>query len=977
MWLSQKINKDPETKKTLRELAKLIKGYSDATEITRQKFWSIDIGRFFRPRTAAYFGIIATMAVLFYIVKFELPDFQELVKSSLLISVPIFVLGITLSTVAKDLDKQSRFAVEYLKESCRTTEFACLTFLTVLAGYFGGLLFENTANLFLPIIFSSFAIGGTIWCLMSLVYILVETTKCMSPEISTKVASNYAARKLIHAFMKKAYFNVWMGRYSDLLEAELKDFENIHSPHESYAKCGLTHYNEESNENKCIINMPKEVDFHLGYRDYNLNKFKKIDKSLKAKNAELYLTGHMFAPKESGVLYYKENCDKLLKSIKRKKFCKRKKDKHTGAKKSFIEDHYLKLRKSLLKTIEEEDASQFKEYLNSVEDIFNAIRNTRKDHLVRKHSSWNYEEYRYLRLYSKSVRWLLEANLKANLEEEICGLFIEEITESIERQAEDDIRNGDWYVLDTFKWILPDTYKLFDKYKGKSLWEMRARIGRFYQFSEITLSEYESEIKKEDKLQIQLTLHKGMISWLLVAIENKDDELIKALCGAERKLVFPNSKIEFTPQELITQHFVLCGKMLKYLMDKTPQIDKKTFRSLLFDEYDHRIANFDYNELAEFYIKNRGRGGRGCLYEFNKIDWERNPLSGSGHGSTIYDFDGGEFDYMFIYMALLKISDKEQIMPVEFSCYNLKEKITNLKGIATDVGMYDFVNQRARFEKWLDDCDALYGREEEARIAEAKLDDSKVTQYKQSFREGYNEVETFLKFCIKQGYYSIDETVSVKGGHNLSKDIFIDSISCSISSIAHPIGNKMSRQLDKELVRGILKSTQENEKETADDIESMLNKACQWLNGKGADETNGIIVYCGIADIDGKLYDNEYYVHSWRNEKEKCFSGYYKNYPIKTIRGREEVEKCVALNLQGWKGFEIRPEAIDKGALGNIDIRERTEDEIAEAIKNSSELEEKDRNKLKGRCLMEYELYCKLTEIDLPLQMEVSLKTDE
>ena len=77
MWLSQKINKDPEAKKTLRELTKLIKAYSDAPKITRQKFWSIDIGKAFRPRTAAYFGIITTMAVLFYIAKFELSDFQR------------------------------------------------------------------------------------------------------------------------------------------------------------------------------------------------------------------------------------------------------------------------------------------------------------------------------------------------------------------------------------------------------------------------------------------------------------------------------------------------------------------------------------------------------------------------------------------------------------------------------------------------------------------------------------------------------------------------------------------------------------------------------------------------------------------------------------------------------------------------------------------------------------------------------------
>ncbi len=965
MWLSQKIKKDPEAKKTLKEISKLIREYSDATKITKPKFWSMDIGRFLRPKTLAYFitvGIAMVIeASLFYIAKFELPFFQGLVESSMLISVQILVVGISLSTVVKSLDKESRFATEYLKDSCRIIVFACLTFLTVLNGYFCGLLFKNTVNEIICIILSSFAIGGTAWCLWSLIYIIVETTRCMYPEFSTKAASNYAARRSIYFVIKKIYLGVWMEKYSELLEAEIKGIENIRPPREYLT----LYYDEKSEDDRHIINLPKEIDFHFGYRDYNLKKFKKIDKLLKAKNAKLYLAPHGMVNKESGVVYCKENCDKLVKAIKKGKFCKFKKDRHIEAEKEFWNDHYLKLYKSLLKTVEAKDVIQFSVYLTAIENILNTIINTRKDRLVRKCFELGYEEYRLLRLYSKSVEWILETGI----EEEVSNLFIEETTDSIERQAEINIKNGDWQVLSAFKWILPGIYKLFENYKDSPLWEKRARIGRFYYYAENILTKYGAEIKEEDKLQIQLTLHTGIVSWLLAAIENKDNGLIKALCETARTLVFPDKKIKFIPKDLITQHFILCGKILKSFIAETPDVDTEAFKSLLFDKYDHTKQNITYSELVEFYTENRKNNIREYLREFEHTDWEINPLVGGGHGTPHYVFDGSEIDYTFIYLALLSISNSEQIKPVEFWPYNLKDKIAKLEKIARAINVSGFSSQRNILEKWIDDCEKLYKQQEEQRIAEATLNPKNVSEYENSFWYGYKESNTFLKFCLKYRYYMINEKVSAKGRYILPKNLFIEKRECAHEAKTH--GSEISRNNDKKLIKDIVKSTQGDTKETADSIESALNRACQWLKEKGASETDGIIVYCGSTYIEGKLYKNEYYIPSWKNEKEKCFSGYYQNYPILNINS-QEVERCFALNLKGWKGIQVRSNIIEREIFGNLTVREWTNEEVNKSI-SEGKMKEEDRNNVKGRCPIEYELFWGLDKDSLPEQITIPM----
>ena len=569
-----------------------------------------------------------------------------------------------------------------------------------------------------------------------------------------------------------------------------------------------------------------------------------------------------------------------------------------------------------------------------------------------------------------------------HIEKDIRESFLDALVESIWQQVEDEIRNGDWFTLDIFKWLLPKSYQLFHELvedKKSRLWELRARIGGFYDFAGSWLSEYESDIKEKDKIQIQLVLHKGIIQWLLIEIENNDYELIKSLCGAAKKLVFPDKNITFTPRQLVTQHFIVCGKMLEYLMGKKRHISSETLKLLCFDRYEDMAGrNVKFDDLVKFFIESRkDLGLRDFLREFSSTDWERNPLSGGGFGTPSFTFSGNtELDYMFIYLALLSINLSPDVKPIpfEFSGFNLKENIEKFKDIAGTIEIYDYPGSKNKLNEWLDGCDKLYEQKEEERIAVALLKKEKVSQYKDDFWEGYKSTKTFLSFCISQGYYSINDEVSEKGRFKRRKELFIDG-HLSPQHIAGRDGSDISRYRDKDLLKKIISMDAEHEIKITGNITSQFNTACQWLTKEGANRENGILLFYGKSHVQTEFYNNDYFIPSWKEDRGLVFSGYYKNYPIITIYDADIEPKCVALNLQGWKDLEIRSVVLEKDIFGEINIREWTKEEINEAI-HQGKIEEQDRNSAKGQCPIEYELFWSLDENVLPKQMIFSLETE-
>ncbi len=987
MWIYQKVYKDPEVKKTLQEITKLINSYSDATKIRKKKkFFIIDIGRAFKPKLSTYlitlFAIAIIEALLFLLNVLTLPIMDQWARLSLNISLPILVLGISLSTVAKSLSESSRFASEYLKESCQTTIFACITFLTVFYGYLSGVLFtaieSSIALTIIYILLSPVCVGGALWCLTSLIYIILETTKCMYPEYSSETASNYASRKLRYAFLKDVYISVFMRKYQDIIEEEVKKFKNIYPPSRYFSREILQNEKDRNDKSSVYeINLPKEIKFHLGYRDYNLRKMEKINKLLEQKNAKMYMTPHNINAKEFGILCCKEPCDYLYNKITRRlsSIYRFRRDKYIEEEESFWVEHYIKLRSALLRAIEMTDMAQFKKYLKSIEETYVVLRKARRYSLVRESFNLGYKKVRYLFVYSKSVKWLLS---RTSVEEDILESFLDALVESIWNQVKDEIKNGDCSALDIFIWLLPETYQLFIEFvkdKKSRLWELRGRIGSFYDFAGSLISEHESNIKEDDKLQIQIVLHKGIIKWLLIAIDNKDNELIKSLCKAAKKLVFQDKKVIFEPQRLVAQHFILCGKVLEFLMSETPKVSPNIFKLLCFDEYDHITeSDINFEGLVAFFIESRKLPLRDFLREFSSTDWEHNPLSGGGFGTPRYTFSGNiELDYMFIYIALSSMHFLREVQPIafEFWGYNLKDKIDKFREIARGIDIYDYSGSKEKLIRWLDGCDQLYKQEKEERIATAPLDEQIVSQYKDAFWDGYKSVKTFSNFCISRGYYSVSNEVSVKHRYIQSKDIFIKEE--SHQGNPHADGADISRYYDKKFLKEIIKPDGETQTEAVDNITSLLNQAYQWLTKEGTNRENGILLFYVSSHIQSELYNNDNYIHSWKEDTNLVFSGYYKNYPMIEIYDPKIEPKCVALNLQGWKGLEVRPEVLEKDILGTINIREWTNEEIDEAIRKK-EITEEDRNRVKGRCPVEYELFWRLNEKILPIQMVISLK---
>jgi len=987
MWISKIINSDPEVKKTLKEISKLIKSYSDATNIRKQKFFLIDIGRLFKPRAITYFTIIFVVLIIEALLVLsgyiELSILHTWVRLSLDVSLPILVLGISLSTVAKSLSESSRFASEYLKESCKTTTFACITFLTVFLSYLSILLYSTIEGSIVSksayFLFSPFSIGGTIWCLSSLIYIVLETTKCMYPEISIEAASNYASRKLSYAVLKRAYLSAWMGKYSDILKAYLKDLENI-SQH--WSKDMLQKKKEGADKSgEYKIYLPEKVDFHLGYRDYNLRKLKEINDLLESKNAKLYLAPHSFNSEEFGDLCYEEPCNEIYDKINEEisSICRFSKDKHIEEKESFWEEHYLKLYNILLRSIKNADMAQFRKYLTSIEDIYFILRRARKHSLIRKHFNLDYKEYRYLLLYSKSVKWLLESTKK--IEEDILELFLRALSESIWQQAEDDIRNGDWYTLDLLKWLIPDTYKLFHelvKDKKSRLWELRGRIGSFYDFAGSLLPEYESVIKEDDKIQIQLVLHKGIISWLLIAIDNKDDELIKSLCVAAKKLVFPDKEMTFIPQQLVIQHFILCGKMLEFLMEKKEGVTPSIFKLLCFDKYDHAVGrNIDYEELVKFYIESRKCDLRSIFHEFSSTDWERNPLSGGGFGTPRFTFSGHiELDYMFIYLALLTIdflSDVKTI-PYDFSHYNLEEKIEKFADIAREIDIYDYKNSKDKLLQWIDGCIKLHEQQEAERIAESPLLPECVELYEKGFWEGYKERLSFLEFCVVNGHVNVDETAETKFYDRATKNIFSDK-DLGTFNFGKQQGVELGRFAQNDIIKKIT-DTDKGHENTVDDIALMVKNAEEWLSNRGCTEKDCLLVVRGNKTPETWLLGDDLYRPRWREEKDCRFNGIYKNFQLKYIHEKDKVPQCTAIDLKGWRGLLFRSEFLTQKRFGEIEIRTWKDEEIDKAIEKGDVTEEQ-RDQAKGNCPVEVTLFWKWDEEKKPAIQTIALESKE
>jgi len=579
-------------------------------------------------------------------------------------------------------------------------------------------------------------------------------------------------------------------------------------------------------------------------------------------------------------------------------------------------------------------------------------------------------------LYTDSLEWLLKKKDEINVG--ILEDFIHALEHSIWEQIKDEIEKGDTCTINTFKWLIPSAYQLFLKNiddKNSRLWELRAFSGSGYDYLHYLFNDSESK-SEIDRTGVKLILHRGIIRWLIIALESEDQELAEALCESARKLVFGDKGLTLKSEELLTQHFILCGKILNDIIDKQPMGSVNLFKLLLHDKHSmHDTELPDFNELVEYYIENRkSRDLRHYLREFEKTRWERNPLNRSGHGAPTYTFSGSsEFDYMFIYLAFLTMPyNPEEIKPIptDISFYRLEEKIEKLKDIARDIKLYRFGKDDIdNFLKWLNDSKKLYEQQEQQEIIATPLKQENISEFKNAFWEGYKSTKSFLNVCLKLECFKIDKNINVKGNFNHHKDIFIKELN-SLKRIAESDGSNVSLAYNEGLLEDIIDKKAPNE--LVEDYTSQLNRACSWLRKYGLSKENSLLLYYGNVILEGKLYKNDDYIPRWKVSEDDIYHGYYKGYPLMTVYKKEVEPICVALKLEEWKGVKIRPEILE-GRFGTVTVREWTDTEL-DVFVRKGEINELERNQVKTGCPVEFELYWDLDKQDSPIQYSIGLK---
>ena len=507
---------------------------------------------------------------------------------------------------------------------------------------------------------------------------------------------------------------------------------------------------------------------------------------------------------------------------------------------------------------------------------------------------------------------------------EINFQFIDETRKSIMRIAQNSIKNGDDSVLKLFKFLIPDIYQLFEKYKDtdQRLWKKRAEIERIYIYVVSQLDEYKDKLPKDKMLRMQLTFHEAMGNWLKIAIERKDYSLAKELSGYIKQLVFSDNKMQLKPEKLVAYHFILCGRWLKTVIDsENPQPEmKKVIKSLIAGTSGKTPDGFTFNELAEFYLKHRPDVPN---YSLDDIDWvEEEPMSGFAIGKGGLSFDEIYFDYTFVLLALITIDNHAEPLPTTEFIF-VSDKIDKYETVFRDFGRNGFEKRKEQLKNWIEGCKREYEKERKQHIEEAKLDEKCKANFMKSFIEGYSKIETFVKYCIRKGYYQInkDAQKAMSFSFYASKILFIDGY--DNSNYGKQKGKQIARGYDNDILRQLIGATAE--KVDSKDIVTAMNEAVGWLQQNGVDENSGIIIYEGLDPIDALLFNEDDYIPPWQSEGQS-FSGYYKNYPIVELGSRDAtIMRCYALNLCKWQGIEIAATDINKLATIS-DIAEAEQD---------------------------------------------------
>jgi hypothetical protein len=990
MWLSNEIEEDAQTRSALRKLHRLAKEYRDATELPEEsKFISTEI-RLFRPKVLS-FTLLAVgfgLAGYFRGPTVEASEAREWLEVMLRVVVPIFVLAVTITSLARSFSESMKFASEYFNESCRMELYCCLALLTTIVTLEARFIADMRG---IPVAvnegFAGVCLGATLWCITGIAFIIRETIRCAQSGEAVKAATNYAAKKLSYGLVANHYSTLWMARYSEIMNQWCQqDFKAIQPPSQYYSAFWKRAEGLEDDSKE--ISLGFKIDICKGAVDYNFEALRELDNVLQNNQANLFLHPHAFQKDDAklGIIQCRQAIavDGLIAKVERiaKKGCRFHGDRIQERSEGFWSEHFNKLENALSRAIRDNDVGQMHSYLGSLVRAIESVEKAREDEVVRKANDRLEKCWDLIDLYRRSLRQiLLDGRELKHQDKAIC--FAQLLRRSLDKQVEQVLRNGDWRTLKLVTWIVPTMWAQYETCRvrrGSALWEKRARFGSFYAWANSLIEEHCSALNEEAQTKMRLTLHEGTTRWLLIANKKEDTELVSSLCSAAKKIAFARGGICFERRELSCQHLILLGKMIsRYLNDEGVTYDD--VKNLVSEPPLEKEPEIDFEELASFYLNSRLpiETHEEYFHLFMDSVQERraDPLSGIGAGQSWTTGLGGyEMALSFVYLGsfALRSVGEPKVRPIDYRSSDLKEAIEKLKNkkIGAEADFARLHGGLKKIEEWVDECSKFHQQQEAQKIAQSRITEQVWQSYDKGFQEGLKEGVPFVDYCARQGYVKESDTASMKPKWHMPKELFLGRSSDDIVKEGRRHGGEIGHDANTWTVRSLIDFSDGDadigkdvgmrlikDKKARVEAAKEVKKAVEWLKSTSCSTEQGMIVVRGLSPDVLHLLEEDDYRPAWREEQmERGFAGYYHDYRIlhlQDVRGRP---LCAAIDLRGWRGLSVSPEFVKKNQAGRIiGIRELEEQEIEKTTKDGT-----DKVQAKGYCVVELELFWKMPE---------------
>jgi len=135
---------------------------------------------------------------------------NEIHRICLSIIVPIFVIGIAITTLSHRLGQSGQLTAEYLHEACRLPIFTCQSYFTVLFAI-AAFVFPWSASNTQASPLTYIVFGSTLAIIPFFLFIVVTLIRCANPQEAIKAVTRFSTNWLVNAFAKDAYDKISKG----------------------------------------------------------------------------------------------------------------------------------------------------------------------------------------------------------------------------------------------------------------------------------------------------------------------------------------------------------------------------------------------------------------------------------------------------------------------------------------------------------------------------------------------------------------------------------------------------------------------------------------------------------------------------------------------------------------------------------------------------------------------------------------------